>query len=45
MLLLVEDGSYPDHLGMQEGIDWRAHYAPTDDTDRTTWRFLGWVPS
>jgi hypothetical protein len=44
-LLMIPDGSYPDHLSMDEGIDWRAHYAPADDADRTVWKFYGWVPS
>ncbi|QUX26357.1 MULTISPECIES: hypothetical protein [Nocardiopsis] len=43
--LKIEDGSYPDHLAMTEGVDWRAHYAPVADDDRQVWRFQGWVPS
>lgn len=44
-LLMIEDGSYPDHLSMQEGVDWRAHYAPDTEDTRTTWTFQGWVPA
>lgn len=44
-LLMIPDGSYPDHLSMDEGIDWRAHYAPVNEDDRTVWTFHGWVPS
>ncbi|MGW8438873.1 hypothetical protein ACWGKS_27310 [Nocardiopsis sp. NPDC055879] len=44
-LLMIEDGSYPDHLSMQEGVDWRAHYAPESEDTRTAWTFQGWVPA
>ncbi|MFD3685463.1 hypothetical protein ACFWTE_11660 [Nocardiopsis sp. NPDC058631] len=44
-LLMIPDGSYPDHLSMQEGVDWRAHYAPDADDTRETWTFQGWIPS
>lgn len=44
-LLMIEDGSYPDHLSMQEGVDWRAHYAPESEDTRTVWTFQGWVPA
>lgn len=44
-LLMIPDGSYPDHLSMVEGIDWRAHYTPIDNNEREVWRFAGWVPS
>ncbi|MFE9247073.1 hypothetical protein [Nocardiopsis sp. NPDC006938] len=45
-LLIIPDGSVPDHLAAQgEGPDWRAHYAPESEDTRTTWVFQGWVPS
>ncbi|MGW5880228.1 hypothetical protein ACWFMI_27145 [Nocardiopsis terrae] len=46
-LLMIPDGSFPDHLAAEGGaaVDWRAHYAPAEEGPRTTWVFQGWVPS